>query len=330
MKRTANHGCSLSGCMSVTVGMLAFGLLGECQAGHGFLKRGVSRGYAVGVVASPSPVAVMYQTAPAVQYSVQSVPVAQSVMMVPVQQVPSLSLIQSQVAYTQPQVSYTVAASPAMQYVVATSNPATLQAQTRLQSAGGSPGAWDLFTAPAGGENLALEADDDVILLRSDPQYLLLTSRMGGEFQVRALKNELRARLARELRKGRDALRGVNWPKLMFRVARTFFFSTYGGDIPADLFGLIRRLIVDVLREEGIDAQAQPGGGADDGSLPFDGQGEDTATGRRYRIQGTIELIGEGGGGSGGQSDVAPVRPIVNPVDDTDPDRADPAARPRR
>ena len=68
--------------------------------------------------------------------------------------------------------------------------------------------------------------------------------------------------------------------------------------------------------------------------MPFDGEGEDSATGRRFRIRGTIEVLTDG----------APDRPSVDPDDDVpaqpptpidpadlDPqDQAQPAPPPRR
>jgi hypothetical protein len=183
---------------------------------------------------------------------------------------------------------------------------------------------------------LTLEADADAILLRSDPQYLLLSARLGGPAQVRALKNEVRVQLLRELNRRGGTTAGIPWMRLLFRVARTFFLNTYGSDIPTDLVSLIERLIRDVLREEGIDAQPVSPNPSPDQARPFDGDGhsQDSATGRRFRIRGTIELLGDEAPNPprGNPDDDTPALPPspLNPADQDTQDQDQPAPPPRR
>lgn len=158
------------------------------------------------------------------------------------------------------------------------------------------------------------DANDDM-LLRTDLQYQMLASRMGGEFQVRSLKNELRARLLREIRAQGGSTRNFNWGNFLWQIARQFFFRNFGGDMPGDIFGLIERLIRDLMREEGVVDQG--GNTTPTNNLP---------SGRTFRIRGTIELLDS----DGDNPEPTPPPEDRNGPGPDDRDRDDPAPPPRR
>src|SRR5690606_36303178 len=93
------------------------------------------------------------------------------------------------------------------------------------------------------------------------------------------------------------------WVEFLLPVAARFI-TTYGLDLflngfgPGDIAQLLRRIVVDVLQEKGIDQDVGPSPGPSPApdSLP---------SGRTYRIAGTIQIL---------DGDIEPVSPQLQPI----------------
>jgi hypothetical protein len=164
----------------------------------------------------------------------------------------------------------------------------------------------------------SLAGADDDLLLRADPEYRMLSQQI-GENHVRALKNELRARLRQELRSGNSNRNFRQWGGFLLKIALEYFREYGYSFLPGGGFiALIDRLILDVLREEGI----RDRGDRNDNKNNHDDSRNNTNGGTlppgTYRITGTIQLI------DGDDRPIDPPGPTPPPGRDTiDPGSAD-------
>jgi hypothetical protein len=97
---------------------------------------------------------------------------------------------------------------------------------------------------------------NEVAAIAGDPQYAWLAARLGGDpTRVKALKDHLRVVLLREMRRQNGRVQAINWRKFLENAAIVFLKGTYAFNAvnpwePA--LAIIQRLIVDILREEGL------------------------------------------------------------------------------
>lgn len=134
---------------------------------------------------------------------------------------------------------------------------------------------------------------NEVATLQSDPQYLWLAGRLGGDAaRVKALKDHLRVVLQREMRRRGGRVQSVNWAKLLENAAIVFLKATFAFNAanpwePA--LAIIQRLIGDILREEGL---LTPTNNCPPNAPPQapDPPPVSPAQSTRARITGTVEL----------------------------------------
>ncbi len=135
-------------------------------------------------------------------------------------------------------------AAPTLGFYYVQAAPTTLAPTASMQPTVGNLG------------STASGLDADTVMLRTNSTYVRLSARL-GEFNTRALLNELRSRLDQQVTTlsnagGQATLRSINWASILSDVANVFFRTYFGTNVPSDLTDLINTVIQDVIGGKGL------------------------------------------------------------------------------